>query len=381
MGDTLNERVQRIIDAYDHKKPDHTPALAMVGTWAIANAGGTVKEMEENPILEKEYYLKTFDTLYCDAVMTGGIVNDAKSFELIGSGAAFASNDGTSIQHKENIVMGDDEYPKLIAEPYEFVVNEILPRKAEKLRGDFADNYEAMSACVQHRLKKAEVQKKLVKELRDRDIPVFNGAVLSPPLDMIFDFLRGFRGLAVDLRRRPELVEEACDKLMMYSEAMLGYDPTVESYPAFPIFGTMAHSPNFIRPKQFEQLWWKYYLKLAKPIWEKGGRTCIYCEGTWTDKLDIIQDVPKNQAAFHIAPDGMYQAKEKLGDNSVIVGGMAMNELRFKSKEECLDLAKKYIEDFGADGGYIFTIDRELVCPNDVNTENLEAVYEFVHNY
>jgi len=376
---TYQEKVQCIIDTFAHKRTDHIPTLALIGTWAIANAGGTVKEMEEDPQKEKEYYLKVFDDLQCDAVMTNGIVNDAKSSRIVGNPDMFISADGTSIQHLERMAMQEDEYPKLIADAYSFIVNEILPRKASRFQS-YPDNYHAMNELIRHRMEKAQVEAELEQELKKRNVPVFNGNVIFPPLDILFDFLRSFKGLAVDLRRRPEMVEDACAALLPFSQGFLGLDPTIPELPKVPVFATMAHSPNFINAKQFARFWMPFYMQLVNPILEKGGNVVLNFEGTWSDKLDQLQDLPANRFAFSVMPEGADKLKRELGHKAVVVTGIDTNTLKIESKEACIEEAKRCCDRWGQDGGYIFATNRELVCANDVKKENLVAVYDYVCN-
>jgi hypothetical protein len=42
-------------------------------------------------------------------------------------------------------------------------------------------------------------------------------------------------------------------------------------------------------------------------------------------------------------------------------------------------LAKKALDTFAPDGGYIFSTDKSILCGNEVKAENLIAVFDYVH--
>ena len=79
--------------------------------------------------------------------------------------------------------------------------------------------------------------------------------------------------------------------------------------------------------------------------------------------------------------DDPYKVYEKIGDHATIACGITTNQLKCLSKQECLDIAKKAIDTFAPGGGFIFTTDKPLISENDVNPENLFAVYQFAHEY
>lgn len=58
-----------------------------------------------------------------------------------------------------------------------------------------------------------------------------------------------------------------------------------------------------------------------------------------------------------------------------------MAYMRGKSKEDNVDLMKKYLDHCACDGGLMIGGDLTMVAPNDVNVENLVAVYSLVKSY
>lgn len=382
MGDTYEERVNRFQTTINHQEPDKVPILSMIGTYAIQYAGGTVQEMADQKEKEIEYYCAPHEKMYSDATYTLGLVNDAKSAQCIGSESHFISRDGTTVQHKETPIMEDGEYPQLIADPKSFIYNTMLPRKAKKLAGTNEEKYAAIKELVDHWKFKGMIQGQLTEKLKnDYQLPVISGGMAYPPMDIIFDYLRGFHGVSMDMRRNPKELVAACEALQGIADELLGITAETPAVPSFPYYATMFHLPTFISPKQFEKFFIPTYEKLIYRIHERGGKMIMMLEGNWAPKYDWLNSLPKNFVIGIIESDDIFEAKKRIGDNIAIAGGMPMELLKLGKKEQCLDYAKKLVDELAPGGGYIFTSSRELLSKGDVNFDNLIATNDFVHEY
>jgi hypothetical protein len=127
----------------------------MIGTFAISYANSSIQEIEEHPEKEIEVYCKPHEAIYSDATFTCGIISDPKSARLIGSKGHFISEDGQTIQHSEITPMEADEYPELIADPFGYTFNKMLPRKAKKLDEAYPESYNAVRDLIEHMKSKA----------------------------------------------------------------------------------------------------------------------------------------------------------------------------------------------------------------------------------
>lgn len=214
MGDSYQEKINRIRTTVNHQEPDKVPILSMIGTYAVHYAGGTIQEMADHPEKEIEYYSSIHKDLYSDITFSAGSVFDARSAECIGSESHFISEDGATIQHKEITPMEADEYPELIADPEGYIFNKMLPRKAKKLAGTTEEKYAAIKDLVDHWKVKGMVQGQLAEKLKNEfQLPIMLGGFAYPPLDYIFDYLRGFKGISMDMRRNANEVVAACERL------------------------------------------------------------------------------------------------------------------------------------------------------------------------
>ena len=78
--------------------------------------------------------------------------------------------------------------------------------------------------------------------------------------------------------------------------------------------------------------------------------------------------------------DDIFEMKKKL-PNITFAGGMPCELLYSGTKQQCIDYAKKLIDEVGYDGSYIFSQNRMVSFKNDCNAENLLAVNNFVREY
>lgn len=382
MGDTYQEKVERILTTIKHQEPDRVPILSMFETWCISYVNSSIKEIEENPEKEIEIYSKPHGDVYSDATFMCGLLTDAKSARIIGSKGHFISEDGQTVQHKEITPMLPEEYPELVKDPMGYMFNTMLPRKAKNLAKGYPENYNTIKELVNHWKVKSAVQAKLQNVLKDKyKLPVLTQNNAYPPMDIIFDYLRGFKGISIDLRRNPDDLLAGINALEEFSNQFMGIAPDAESVPEFPLYTTMMHIPTFINPKQFEKYFWPTYEKMFNRIHQLGGKLVMFLEGKWEPKYEFLNSMPKNFAVGILEEDDVFVAKKKIGDNITIAGGMPLNLLKYSTKEKCIDYAKRLVDECAPGGGYIFTSSRALLSKNDLNVENLIAVNNYVHEY
>ncbi|MFZ7120518.1 MAG: hypothetical protein ACOWWH_06175 [Eubacteriaceae bacterium] len=93
-----------------------------------------------------------------------------------------------------------------------------------------------------------------------------------------------------------------------------------------------------------------------------------------------MQELPSNtQMIFEYGDPKVI--KEKLGDKHIFSGLYPLSALKTKTKQECIDLAKNYIDILAPGGKYIFSFDKIPLVLGDLNMEKLCAVAETVRDY
>jgi len=179
-----------------------------------------------------------------------------------------------------------------------------------------------------------------------------------------------------DIKRCPDKVAEASDVLVdLLIKKTLG----VARQPAEDCFVQLfLHLPQFIRAKEFEKVYWPSFKKYVDTITAHGHKIVILFEKNWEHLYEYIQDLPKGKILGLFEEDDLRKAKRVLGNTMCIAGGIKVNDLRYGTKEQCIDIVKELIDDLVPGGGFILTTDKGLIAPDDAKPENLRAVTEFV---
>lgn len=381
MTQLYNERINRILTTTNHQEPDRVPIHGLINTWAISYGNSTIKECLENP--EKaltEVYSKPYRDIYFDSTAEPILVpKNMRFYQILGNDTYFTSEDGTTLQHDEGITMDPEDYLDLINDPMNFLFGKFLKKRYPDV------TIEKIAAGIKELLRNNEISGKYITYFKEElGIPVFvNGAsnYAYPPLDLLFDNIRGFKGTLVDLRRRPQQVIDAMDALFPLSKQILNIDDNVTKAEPFPFVATMMHSPTFISHKQFLKFFAPHYEKLIYRAHEVGKKLYIFLEGSWEKHYDWLNSLPKDFVIGLVEHGDIFEAKKKIGNNITIAGGMPLELLKYGSKQQCIDHAKRVVEECAPGGGFIFSTDKILLSPSDVNVENLRAVNEYVHEY
>lgn len=371
-------RVNRIKTTANHQEPDRVPVIANTLTWSIAYAGSTVQECIDDTDKQVEVYSKKFNDIYWDGTLFEGLIVPMKTLGILGSKTYFVSSDGVTIQHHENTPMLEEEYPELIEDPLKFLINKFFPRKFPVLNKSYPDNLASLKEAAVALADFVQARQKVTGAVqKEHGVVAIAGAKAYPPFDVIFDRLRGFKGVSLDMRRCPDKLTAACEALfpmyMQLAASAIAGD--------FPYAICTLHAPTFLGPKNFERFFWPTFKRMLLNIHEMGSKTILFMEGNWTPLYDYLNELPKSSAIALLEADDVFEAKKRIGDKLTIMGAVPTSLLKYGTKAECLDFAKKLIDECAPGGGFMLSIEQALLSKGDVNIENLKAVNQFVHEY
>lgn len=380
MTQLYNERINRILTTSNHQEPDRVPIHGMINTWAISYANSTIKECLENPKKAlTEVYSKPYRDIYFDSTTEPILVlSNMDFYKILGNNTYFISKDGTTLQHNESITMDPEDYPELIEDPMKYLFGKFLNKKYPDL------TINKLATAIKALLNNMENESQYYTYFKEElGIPIFTSmaSIAYAPLDFLLDFVRGFKGISIDLRRRPQQVLDAMDAIFPITQQLLRIDKSVTRMEPYPFTATMIHIPTFLSHKQFLKFFAPHYEKLIYRAHEVGKKLYIFLEGSWEKHYDWLNSLPKDFVIGLVEHDDIFEAKKKIGDNITIAGGMPLDLLKYGSKQKCLDHAKRVVDECAPGGGFIFSTDKILLSPDDVKVENLRAVNEFVHEY
>ncbi|MFZ7133365.1 MAG: uroporphyrinogen decarboxylase family protein [Eubacteriales bacterium] len=381
---TYDAAVQRCDDVIHGRKPDRVPMFALITEWAYYNAGYTEKEIVENPKLVGDSFVKLFTDIYFD-VSFGVTPPQVLSYkEKLGGGNYKFSSTGIIEWDTTSVTcMYENEYPQLITDPWGFFEEVILPRKyslfaepySEKKYKKFCDALDALADAT-------KCMPDVLKYVNDKTpVPsIMDKGRYWHPFDVIMDYFRNFDGIMIDIRRRPQMVIDACEALQPAFLSLLD----IENRPAQKGTAIMypLHAPTYLKPKDYERFYWPCYRQLVEYLNDKGYVLLSFFEGNHEHLYDFYQSLPKNAVLGLFEHDDLVKTKASIGDTICIAGGLNTFMLRNGTKEQCIDMAKKTVDELAPGGGYISTTDKQLsCCANEVNPENYAAVNDFLQEY
>lgn len=403
-----DERLQRILIAAENKEPDRVPVAALIETYTLAYAGTTIEATQKNLVKHVQAYGKIYEDIYYDSAFVPYLTHAIKLGQGLGSDVFFASDDGVTLQHKEYCPMVPEDYENFTKDPVAWIIDEFLPRKFPKFD---ATNDEQQKAFIGSLIPFVEFAATMmfgnIYFKHALKMPVMVGGSAEMPFDMLFDYLRGFKPTITDIRRRPKEVEAAinavldyCVDLVKMTHIMMTMPPSPKDIPwllknginavirggepelkPFPFIFNPCHIPPFLNEKQFDEFYWPTYQHIAERIQNNGGHMLTVLEGKWGPNLNRLRDLPAHSVTFIVENDDICDVKKILGDKLSIMGGMPLAMLRDSTKQQCIDHAKRIVDECAPGGGFFFSTDKVLLAPGDAQVANLKAVNEFVHVY
>ncbi|OFV68958.1 uroporphyrinogen decarboxylase family protein [Acetobacterium wieringae] len=374
-----NNRLEDIQKTLKREKPQYVPIFGNPGQGVVAYSGTTIREAYYDPEKFVDAMTRIYERLWIDCTNSNGITWMPNFQKYQKSPQITLAPDGISNVAVTRTQMNEDEYDVLIKDPDAFVRDVLLPRTYPELFENGIDHgVEAFKAgfndmgnlfYLNELVMKAMAEKYGIVQLTTEDLMIAN------PLDTIFDYLRGFVGTSIDIRRRKSQVKEAADVLWERCTNQFKELPYT-----FPFCVQPAHLPTYLNPKQFAELYWPYEKAIIENIASQGGKAGIFLEGSWLHVLDFFRDVPKDSCILFADSDDVIEVSKRIGDYQIVGGGAINSKMKCESKEVNLDYTKRVIDECARDGGFFFTTDKNWNCPSDI-MDNMFDVFDCAHEY
>lgn len=376
--ETLNLRRQRVAKTFKREIPDKVPIFFAAETYAPYYAGVKLKdittydqalEVEKKVTAELQYDCTYFPYLPNNLL-------EKRVSEILGGGMFAVSDDGIKqVNPKLLTIMEEGDYPGLIKDPFNYLLETIFPRRFKTLTGDNQEEkYEKIVLMFQELQKVGEYCKRFENELGVALLQ--DNQLFFNPVDYLFDYVRSF-GIIRDVKVRPEEVRDAGLAMV---DGILKYT-ALKTPVEYRTYFCPMHIPTYLSPKDFEKTYWPSFKALTEGIVSQGHNIMFEFEVDYSHLFDFLQDLPKTHVAGIFEMKDMKLVKEKLGKTMAIAGGLDTNVLYHGTKQDCIDMVKRLIDDLAYDGGYFLTPGTPLCGPIDAKPENLKAAFDFANEY
>ncbi len=398
-------RVKRLISIIKLEEPDRIPLNLAPGAFPAIYRGGTLKEhMYEFDKLKSDFikFHQDFDMDFAMAPLAWpGKLFDILDFKLMRWPGHGIPDDGSFFQYVEGVYMKEEEYDELLNNTNDFYLRKILPRVAGILeplqylaafnpsffvpvgfvapfgRPDVQNTFKELVKAAEVFYEWAGVIGETVQQIHAMGFPTWGSSLAITAYDMIADFLRGTHGIMLDMYKQPDKLMEAINK---FTPMTIDLGLSNVETDICPVIFIPLHkgADTWMSNEQFKNFYWPCLRKLMMGLYEEGLVPFPLAEATYNNRLEIIADVPNASTIWWFEQVDMKRAKEIVGKNTSIAGGIPASLLSTGSKQEVKDSVKQLIEDCGKGGGYMMSVTSSL---EQAIPENVHALMEAAKEY
>jgi uroporphyrinogen-III decarboxylase len=400
------ERALRFVNAYRVEKPDKVPVSLPVQNWPAYLAGTDLVTCCYDYDKIKDAWIKFHKTFNPDIAVIPALVLPGRIYELMDyklyswPGHGIPKN-ASGIQFVEGEYMMENEYDLLIKDPSDFWMRTYVPRvfgafaSWNKLN-PFTSIIEApafwfmpytnpeLQATAQRLIdlgKEIAVWSKMIGDVsqwaQESGYPAGRSLLAKAPFDTIGDTLRGTKGIIKDMFRRPEKLLEAIDVVTDFTIRQ-----TIEAANAgkavTAVFPLHKGADGFMSPKQFEKFYWPSLKKVVDALVKEGIRPELFAEGSYTTRLESVNEFAKGDVAWLFDKTDMVKAKQILGKTCCISGNVPSSLVVTGDYEKVKEYCRKLIEVCAPGGGFILAGGAQV---DEGNPDNLRAMLDAAKEY
>jgi uroporphyrinogen-III decarboxylase len=404
-------RVTRLADAILlEKTPDRVPVpLLATELYPLARAGLTPYDGMYDFELTSAAFVDFNLEFQPDSMVSPRVATTpGRVFDLLDYRAYSWPGHGipreAGFQYNESERMTADEYDHLIDDPTDFLLRTYLPRVAGAFRGlgvlgsvydplsitqasGFVESFarseaidsletliEAGKEAAVWRARVAEV----VGRLQSLGFPPLAGPQARAPFDVLGDYLRGTREVAMDLYRRPEKVIAACERL---APALIRWTLEKTTPDTLPCLFWPLHKGDdaHMSPDQFRTFYWPTLRRVILAFIEEGFIPLLFAEGKMDSRLETIAaDLPRGRTVWLLDRTDMAHAKATLGRVAAIQGNVPLSLLQTGTPDEVRECCRRLIEVAAPGGGFLLDSGAVIHQGKD---ENLRAMLQAARDY
>jgi len=400
------ERVTRFIDAISLREPDRVPVVLPSAYFPAYYAGMDLRTVMYDYDKMRQAWLKFMQDFEMDSFSGPGYMVPGKVYERLGSRMVKwpgygLPNDAPSHQFVEGEYMKADEYDLFMDGQLEYFLRYYLPRSWDVFApfariGKFSSGYDSMfrilqactdpdfiASCVKLKEGADEFMnwRKAVAEI-DQTIlqagfATFRGPVSMAPFDVFGDTLRGTKGIMMDLFRQPDKLLEAVE--MLTPHLIENVVEMADLFPSPMVFMPLHKGDDaFMSEEQYLKFYWPTLRQLLLGFIDAGLVPVLFAEGKYTNRLEIIKDLPPRSVVWYFDQTDMAKAKKILGDTACIMGNVPASLMVTGKPEAVKEHCRKLIEVCGPGGGYILTGGAGI---SKGNPDNMHAMMDAALEY
>ncbi|MGD0153837.1 MAG: uroporphyrinogen decarboxylase family protein [Thermacetogeniaceae bacterium] len=385
----MRERVQLYKDAARHRKTSRVLNLANMWTWIVYDSGYKLSEALFDSKIMGQAVTKFQEKYQFDFFMDFGFRNPLAISGALGHTDYIIDDEAGSLNISDFSYVEPDDYDEIIENYDKFLWTKFLPRKYKKLNGPGAKGM-MINAAIEFG-KFAQYATDIVQTMAtDYGVPpsIFTATPFFINFyEILFNWLRGIKGISLDLRQRPDKLKAALDSVGvadLSGNTLKAFKQTSQKgtdQDRGPDVLTSLLGHSILSKKQFEVFYWPYLKEIFDYVQEYDKILHIFAESENSRFYDFFKEAPKGHVVIYLELDDMFKAKKEIGDTVCLCGGMPVDLLYRGTAQENIAYAKRLIDELAYDGGFIFSQNKMVSYGNDCKAENLKAVNDFIREY
>ena len=148
---------------------------------------------------------------------------------------------------------------------------------------------------------------------------------------------------------------------------------------AFREFIMLGSHLFYIRPQAFADYYFPAMKEMVRILNEKGYSMAFALENDWSHHIDYLLDLPDARMIGIFEKGDLSEYKKLLNGKLTIMGGYQVDVFRYGTMDECIDEAKRCLDEYAPGGNYIFGSSINLERAEDCSMEKLAAVCDYIH--
>ena len=376
-AELLAERNSIRDDLLAMKTPKRVPVFPLFTLEAaVGLTGASLLDCHYDTALAEKSHEAICETFYSDSLPTYNS-RFPSVYDILGSKNWKLGSNG-AMQYSGFEFMMDDEYDEFIEAPYKIILEKFLPRVCSELDSDpIKRSLVFTKAFAEFRQKNAEHIGIYIK-LMDR-FGYSSGVIAGPttvvPFDFIGDQIRGMNGIMGDIFRYPDKLEAAVEAVLPHMVKIAAPGEKADGRFCF----VPLHFAPYLNLKAFKRFYWPFLERFVLDTEKLGVRSTLFIENDWTRYLDYLETLPTSTIGW--VDDGdPEQFTEKFGKDHVFGGFFDPMITLTKSKEECIDEAKRLCDTCMKSGHFYFTFNKSVMDIKSIDIAKLQAVLEWVRD-
>ncbi len=406
----FERRWNRIAASIALRQPDRMPVGLFAHFWYAQYGGISCREQMHEPqkigaVLERAC-LEMQPDLYTPVMLNScfGNVIEAMGYRQL-QWPGHGVGDNRPFQYLDREYMSAEEYDDFLFDPTGFYLSKYLPRVCEAYAGleplagltgsfyvgtcfaaaAFADPgigaaVSRLGAASAAALSHFGAHAQLDRRMRALGFPASFGTVTVAPYDVIADYFRGAKGMMTDLRRHPEKLLQALEKM---ATLIIRSTLAMAAQSDNPLVFIPVHwaPDNFMSQQQFERFWWPSYARLQNALIEAGLVPMPMWESDCTRRLEFLREhTPPGKCVYWFERTDMIRAFEVLGDVVALRGGLGGSLLSTGTPEEVDGEVRRLAERVFHQGGRLI-LDGAFGVPDGAPVQNIRAMCEAARRY